>query len=42
MTKEEVAQILDDFISEHGMWNIFEEWLENKGYTLRELGLPEE
>lgn len=39
-TKEEIIEILTEFIADDlGMWEEFEIWLKQKGYTLKELEL---
>lgn len=30
MEKEELIQLFDDFLNEHGQWFVFSNWLEEK------------
>jgi hypothetical protein len=40
MTKEELIRLVDSFINEHGLWYEFKEWMENQGYSISEIGFP--
>lgn len=42
MNKEELVQIFDQFLNEHGQWQNFKDYIEGQGYTLSELGFPDE
>jgi hypothetical protein len=39
---EEIAQIIEDYTNERGIWYDFKDWLEEKGYKVEELGLSDE
>ena len=40
--KEELAELLDNYLNESGMFSNFKEWIESKGYTLEESGISED
>lgn len=40
VTEEEIIQVVDDFINEYGLWSKFVDFVEEKGYTVEELGFP--
>ena len=42
MTKEELIRLIDCFINEHGLWYEFKKRIENQGYSMKELGFPDE
>ncbi len=42
LDKEEIIELVDNFINEVGMWSKFVEWLEEQGYTPDEIGFPED
>lgn len=42
MNKEEIVELLDQFINEIGQWNNFKKFLERQGYTLEELGFTDD
>lgn len=42
MDREELVQIFDRFLNETGNWNKFEEWLEEQGYSMEELGFTDD
>jgi len=42
LTAQEIAQIIEDYTNEKGLWYDFKEWLEEKGYKAEELGLSGE
>ena len=41
MSKEEIIQIVDNFINENGLWYKFKDHVEEQGYTVKELGFPD-
>lgn len=41
MAKEELIRLIDSFINEHGLWYEFKGWIENQGYSMKELGFPD-
>ena len=41
ISKEDVIELLDNYINERGMWNDFTDYITEKGYTVGELGLEE-
>lgn len=42
LSKEEIIELFDQFLNEHSQFYVFKEWLEEKGYTLAELGIKED
>lgn len=42
MSKEEIVEILDEFICEVGAWEQFKVYVIRQGYTLEELGFEDE
>ena len=42
MEKEEIIDLLDQYLNEKGMWVDFTEWVESRGYTVSELGFEDE
>jgi hypothetical protein len=42
MSKEEIVQLFDEFINENGMLYAFKEWLQERGYSLQEVGLKDD
>jgi hypothetical protein len=42
MDREELIQLFDEFINEHGLFYIFKEWVEDRGYTLDKVGIKDE
>ena len=42
MSKEEITQLIEQFINEYGLFYRFKNWLEEKGYSLSEIGITEE
>ena len=38
----EVIEILDDFICDAGLWEKFKQFVEEKGYTVEELGFTDD
>ena len=42
LTKEEIVEIFVGFLNEVGMYEVFKDNIERQGYTLDELGIPEE
>ena len=41
MDKEELIELIDQFLNDKGMWHQFKEWIEKQGYTLEELGFKD-
>nr|DAS84557.1 MAG TPA: hypothetical protein [Caudoviricetes sp.] len=41
MAKEELIRLIDSFINEAGLWYEFKAWIENQGYSMEELGFPD-
>lgn len=37
ITKNELAELMDEFLQEKGLWNLFVEFAEEKGYSEDEL-----
>jgi hypothetical protein len=42
MDKQEVIEIVDEFLNDVGHFQGFKLWLESRGYTLEELGFQSE
>lgn len=42
MEKEELIELFDRFLCEQWQWQSFKSWVENQGYTLVELGFPDD
>ena len=39
---EEIAQLIDDFTNDRGLWYQFKEFIEEKGYKVEDIGLDDE
>ncbi len=42
LSAQEMADLIDDFVNEKGLWYDFKAFLELKGYKVEELGLKDE
>lgn len=42
MSKEEIAELFEQFLNETGNWYNFKSFIEKQGYTLEELGFTDE
>ena len=42
MSKEEIAELFEQFLNETGGWYKFKFYIEKQGYTLEELGFTNE
>lgn len=42
LSNKEIAQELENYLNEKGLWGDFQDWIESKGYKLAEFGLPED
>lgn len=42
MDKEELVELFDRFINENGLWFEFKTWVESQGYSVSELGFPDD
>lgn len=42
MSKEEIAELFEQFLNETGQWYNFKEFIESQGYNLEELGFKDE
>lgn len=42
MSKEEIAELFEQFLNEIGQWYNFKEFIESRGYNLEELGFQDE
>jgi hypothetical protein len=42
MSKDEIIELLDRFLNEHGQFRAFKSWIEDQGYSMSDLGLDEE
>lgn len=42
MDKQEIIDLMDEFINDKLLWNEFKEWVYIRGYTVEELGFEEE
>ncbi len=41
LSAQEMADLIDDFINEKGLWYDFKEFVEIKGYKIEELGMED-
>lgn len=42
MTPEEITEVFEEFLNDNGLFSQFKEFIEDKGYTLDELGMKDE
>lgn len=42
MTKEEIAQEIELFLNEYGLWGTFENFIKERGYMPSDVGLPDD
>lgn len=42
LNAQTIAEVLDDFINNYGMFNEFEKFIKDKGYKLEEFGMTED
>ena len=42
MSKEELVELFDNFLNEKGQWMLFKDWIESKGYSMKELGFDDD
>lgn len=40
--KQEIIQVIDEFLNSNGLWYQFKDFVESKGYTVTELGFKDE
>lgn len=42
MRQQEIVELFDTYLNEHGQFFHFKKWVEKQGYALSELGIEEE
>jgi hypothetical protein len=42
VTKTDVVTVVDAFVNQYGLWPKFKSFVESQGYTVKELGFPDE
>ena len=42
MSKQEIAELFEEFLNENGQWHTFKNWLQERGYDLTDVCMTDE